>query len=498
MKKHFAAAISFILVAVVWSFCGGGGPGDEQEAPAAAAEAEPQLVFPVLERPPYDEIRIYDFPLAVQSWTFRESTFMETLDKVKELGITYIEAYPGQTLSRDNPDIKFDHDLSESYRQQVKEKLKKNGLRLINYGVVGFENSRESMQSVFDFAEDMGFCTIVTEPAFDDYSMLEKMVKETGIQIAIHNHPDPSKYARPETVLERIDGLDPRIGVCADTGHWMRSGVVPLEALRMLQGRIIDVHLKDLDRFGTKAATDVPFGQGEAGIHDILAELTFQDYNGVLTIEYEDPDAADNPNPPIRAGMEYVDSITYYSGYQQLLAKSGGRYHKHGWNHYGPGYFLLDPESGILKSQGGMGLFWYSGKEFKDFVLTVDFMSAEENTNSGIFIRVPGVPVSNEYIYHSFEIQIYNAGDGKHKTGAVYDVKAPETDACKPAGEWNHLVITFKEGHLNLEINGIQSLDWDAETGGKVRDFAGEGYIGLQNHDSRSPVYFRNIFIKEL
>jgi sugar phosphate isomerase/epimerase len=497
MKNYFHVMI-FIMLAASLAGCGGPAEQAESSTQKTAAEAEPELAFPVLERPAYDEIRIYDFPMAVQCWTFRKFTFMETLDKIKEMDVSYIEAYPGQTLSPENSNTAFDHNLEKSYREKVKRKLKENNLQLINYGVVGFENDEAAMKKVFDFAQDMGIRTIVTEPAFDDYSLLEKMVKKTGIHVAIHNHPEPSKYARPETVLEHIDGLDSRIGVCADTGHWMRTGVNPVEALRMLEGRIIDVHLKDLDRFGTKEAVDVPFGQGEANIHDILAELTYQDYDGALTVEYEDPAAAENPVPPVREGMEYIDSITYYSGYQRILQKSRGRYHKHGWNHYGPGYFLLDSEKGILKSQGGMGLFWYSRREFEDFTLTVDFMSAKENTNSGIFLRVPEVPVSDDYIYHSFEIQIYNAGDGKHKTGAVYDVKAPETDAFKPAGEWNHIKMTFKGGHLEMELNGAMILDWDAVPGGKVQDFSRKGYIGLQNHDSRSPVYFRNIFIKEV
>lgn len=480
----------FFLFGMV--FCSG---TEESLVPEADA-GDP--VFPVRERPAYEEIRIYDFPLAVQSWTFRRFTFMETLDKVRELGISFVEAYPGQPLSPEHPEVKFDHNLNEQFIEQVKERLKQTGIQLINYGVVAFDNNEESMRNVFDFAQKMGIRTIVTEPAFEDFSLLEKMVKETNIHIAVHNHPEPSKYARPETVKEHIEGLDPRIGVCADTGHWMRSGVRPVEALRMLEGRIRSVHLKDLNQFGTKDAADVPFGRGEADIREILAELTFQDYDGVLAIEHEDPAAADNPIPPIKEGLAYLESITYYSGFQRLLDKSGGRYHKHGWNHYGPGCFLLDPETGVLKSQGGMGLFWFSRKKFRDFVLTVDFMSEKEDTNSGIFIRVPDIPVSNDYIYHTFEVQIYHAGEGKHKTGAVYDVKAPEKDAFKAAGEWNHFKITFQGGHLLLELNDIMILDWEAEPGGKVQDFARGGYIGLQNHDSRSPVYFRDIYIKEL
>ena len=236
MKNYFHVMI-FIMLAASLAGCGEPAEQAESSTQKTAAEAEPELAFPVLERPAYDQIRIYDFPMAVQCWTFRKFTFMETLDKIKEMDVSYVEAYPGQTLSPENSNIAFDHNLEKSYREMVKRKLKENNLQLINYGVVGFENDEAAMKKVFDFAQNMGIRTIVTEPAFDDYSLLEKMVKKTGIHVAIHNHPEPSKYARPETVLEHIDGLDSRIGVCADTGHWMRTGVNPVEALRMLEGR---------------------------------------------------------------------------------------------------------------------------------------------------------------------------------------------------------------------------------------------------------------------
>jgi hypothetical protein len=324
------------------------------------------------------------------------------------------------------------------------------------------------------------------------------MVKKHNVRIAIHNHPPPTKYARPETVLNLIKGLDPRIGACADTGHWLRTGVDPLEALRMLEGRIMNVHLKDLDRFGTKEALDVPFGQGQANIHDILAELTLQNYYGPLAIEHENPNDVNKPSPPIRKGIDYIHSITHYRGYEQLLKNRGGRFNKHGWNQYGPGYFLLDEKTGVLKSAGGMGLFWYSAKKYTDFVLELEYKCSQKNTNSGIFLRVPNMPVNNDYIYHSFEIQIDDASKGIHATGSAYDVEAPTQSAAKPTGEWNFYRLTFQGDRIQIELNGVKVLDWKAEPRGKVRDFSREGYLGLQNHDSRSPVYFRNIFIKEL
>ncbi len=185
-------------------------------------------------------------------------------------------------------------------------------------------------------------------------------------------------------------------------------------------------------------------------------------------------------------------------GFEQILKSYRGRYVKHGWNHYGPGYFELDSETGVLKSHGGMGLFWYSVKEYSDFVLKLEFMCAAESTNSGVFVRVPGVPTSNDYIYHSFEIQVFDAGEGIHRTGAVYDAEASTHLASRPTGEWNEMEITFQGDHIEVVVNGDKVVDWDAEPRGKVEDFARKGYIGLQNHDDESPVYFRNIFVKEL
>lgn len=185
-------------------------------------------------------------------------------------------------------------------------------------------------------------------------------------------------------------------------------------------------------------------------------------------------------------------------GYEQILGQSNGRYSKHGWNHYGPGYFELDPQTGVLKSHGGMGLLWYSAKQYGDFILELEFMCADETTNSGVFLRVPAVPTSDEYIYHSFEIQINDAGEGIHQTGAVYDAEAPAEAASRPVGEWNRLKVAFIGNRITVELNGQQVIDWNAEPRGKVEDFADRGYIGLQNHDDRSPVYFRDIYVKDV
>ncbi len=448
----------------------------------------------------YDTVRIKHFPIAVQCWTFRKFTFFETLQKVEALGVHHVQAYSGQRLSKDLPDgVKFNHKMDEKYISLVKKELKKHDISVVAYGVVKFANNAKDIIKVFDWAKKFGIKTIVTEPTYDDFFLIEQLAKEYQLNIAIHNHPAPSKYWHPQISLDRIKGRDRRLGICADTGHWLRSGIVPVEALRLLDGRIIDVHLKDLNEFGKKDAHDVPFGSGKANIRDILAELTLQHYNGFLVVEHENKAEAMNPSPSIRKGLDYIRSITYYDeSYTPLIKQWDRNYNKHGWNHYGPGYFILDKKTGVLKSQGGMGLFWFAEKKFKNFELLVDFKCSRNNTNSGVFVRVPNMPVSDDYIYHSFEIQIQDASTGIHGTGAVYDAEPPSSHPSKPTGTWNHYRIRFVDDRITVGLNGEQVIDWQAEPRGKIRDFSREGYIGLQNHDSRSPVYFRNIYIKEL
>ena len=50
---------------------------------------------------------------------------------------------------------------------------------------------------------------------------------------------------------------------------------------------------------------------------------------------------------------------------------------------------------------------------------------------------------------------------------------------------------------LAMKKRGFGMGKWNGP-GGKVKDISPEGYIGLQNHDSQSPPYFRNVYLKEL
>ena len=245
--------------------------------------------------------------LGCQAYSFNRFTFYEAIDKVQQLGLHYIEAYPGQTLSADKGDVKFDQNMPADLRMEVLGRLKAADVKLVNYGVVGIPKEEAEARKLFEFAKSMGIETIVSEPDEDAFAMIDKLAEEFEINVAIHNHPEPSHYWNPDTVLKVTKGLSKRIGACADTGHWMRSGINPLEAVKKLEGRIVSFHFKDLNEFGNKEAHDVPWGQGKADVEAILTELRRQGFKGVFSVEYEHN--WENSVPEIGEGVAYFDQV---------------------------------------------------------------------------------------------------------------------------------------------------------------------------------------------
>jgi sugar phosphate isomerase/epimerase len=237
------------------------------------------------------ECRIGGFAIGCQAWSFNQYSAAVAIEKDAEVGGKVIEFYPGQKLGTDAPGATVDHNASDATVENLKRKLLDSRVVAVNYGVVGLPNDENECRKVFVFAKKMGLYAITSEPDPAALDIIEKLTKEYDIRVAIHNHPkrddDPGyRYWDPGYVLSLVKNRDKRLGSCADTGHWIRSGVKPLAALGILKGRIISCHLKDLNEFGPDAH-DVPYGTGVAGVAAILDELKRQKFFGNVSIEYE-------------------------------------------------------------------------------------------------------------------------------------------------------------------------------------------------------------------
>ncbi len=444
--------------------------------------------------------------LGMQAYSFKEFTFYEAVDKNKALGMRYIEAYPGQGLSKEKPDVKADHNMSSRDKVEMLQKLRQAGVKLLNYGVVSLPNNEAECRKVFDFAREMGIETIVSEPPEDAFGLIDRLCEEYEINVAIHNHPKPSRYWNPDTVMRVCDGRSKWIGACADTGHWCRSGVDPLEAVKKLgrAGRIRSLHFKDLNEFGNRDAHDCVWGTGISQAKAILTELDRQDFKGVFSIEYEHNWL--NSMPEIAGCVAFfrktaaeLSDVKYEDVFKRDL--SNAVIEAGSW-----AFFGID---GVLTpTPSGHGDIW-TKERYGNFTLKLDF-KVPERGNSGVFIRTGSI---EKWINTAIEVQIHATTDGtKHgQCGAIYDCLSPSKTAVKKPGEWNHYVITCLDNKIYVNLNGEDIIDMDLDrwteagknpdppgTRNKFRtaykDMPREGHLGFQYHGN--PIWLKNLKIK--
>ncbi len=247
-------------------------------APAFAAEPIPEAN------------KISGFAIGCQAYCFKDFTLFEAIDKTAEVGAKVIEFFPGQALSKEEPSVKWGHDAAPETIAKVKAKLAEKGIIPVAYGVVGIPKDEGGARKVFEFARKMGIRVINTE-SVDSIDTFEKLVKEYDIKVGFHDHPKRPNDANykmwdPNYILSVVKDRDPRIGSCADTGHWQRSELDPVECLRILKGHIVSSHLKDLN-VRNAAGHDMPYGTGSGNIAGTLAEFAAQGFSGPISVEYE-------------------------------------------------------------------------------------------------------------------------------------------------------------------------------------------------------------------
>ncbi len=226
--------------------------------------------------------------IACQLYTFRDRSFYEALEVISSLGIRYVEPCYFLSLDKSRPDLKTSESLSPDVRRELKKRLDDQGVKMINY-YAPIDGNAENFRKIFEFGKEMGVQTLVAEPPAEVFDKLEELCDEYKINLAIHNHPKSpeSNYWAPENVLKVCEGRGKRIGSCSDTGHWVRSGLDPVECLKKAKERIIALHLKDVIESGKPEARDVPLGLGKANYTAVLEEIRAWKFRGVMTIEYE-------------------------------------------------------------------------------------------------------------------------------------------------------------------------------------------------------------------
>ena len=245
-----------------------------------------------------------DWKFGIALWTFHTVDFPQSLDKVDSAGLKYIEP---NTFHKAGAELKDSiiGQLSPAGIDKLKSMIAQKGLTCESLYIVG-DSTLKSWVKQFDIAKQLGVKFVTTEPPLNMWDQIDSLAGAYGMKVAIHEHwRGFSHYWNPDTTLMALKG-HANFGVCADLGHWPKSGIDPLDAVKKLNGHIIAIHLKDIAAYNDPKLRDVPVGTGVVKFPEIFAELKKQNFEGHIYIER---DAEDQPsNLP-----SVIQEIKYYN-----------------------------------------------------------------------------------------------------------------------------------------------------------------------------------------
>jgi sugar phosphate isomerase/epimerase len=225
--------------------------------------------------------------LGLTAYSFKDLTLFETIDKAAALGIWYLDGLNVQKVSAEI-DKNFDYSLSKQELLAVRGKLLDKGVSMTNYYIHDIPKDEAACEQIFEFGRLMGIETFIAEPKPEALPLIDKFCQKYQIKLAIHNHgPDISpNYWDPNKLLKSIEGRSDWIGACADIGYWQRNGIDPMEAIKLLDKRLITMQVHDLNEVSVDGH-DVAWGSGKSDLKEVFELLASMDIKpSLIGLEY--------------------------------------------------------------------------------------------------------------------------------------------------------------------------------------------------------------------
>jgi len=241
------------------------------------------------------EIFTGDIKLGVATYSLREFARDNCIRMVKQLGVDYVDIKEFHLPQTDPPQALI----------AGRAAFDKAGLKVIGGGNIAINETDETgIRPHFEYAKTVGFPTMIIAPTRQNLPIVEKLVKEYNIRVAIHNHgPTDKNFPTPQSVLDAVRSMDPRVGLCIDIGHTTLAGVDVVQSVAAAGPRLFETHFRDLNAKNV----EVPVGDGVIPIVGILKQMMKQRYAGTCSLELESEPF--DPLPAMQKSFAYMRGV---------------------------------------------------------------------------------------------------------------------------------------------------------------------------------------------
>jgi len=236
--------------------------------------------------------------LGVASYSLRNFPRAKAIEMTKALGTPFINL----------KSVHLPYESSPAEIAAARSEVEAAGLHIVGGGMITFEtDTDDGVRKYFDYAKAAGMPVMVSTCKASALPRVEKFAKHYDIKIAIHNHgPEDPDFPSPYDVLKAVKGMDPRMGLCIDVGHTVRTGTDVVHAVADAGPRLLDMHIKDLRDLKAKESQCI-VGEGVIPIAAIFRRLTAMRYSGYVNLEYEID--ADDPLPGMKQSFAYMRGV---------------------------------------------------------------------------------------------------------------------------------------------------------------------------------------------
>jgi inosose dehydratase len=269
---------------------------DRRKFLATVAATTGATLLPSFHRPASADT-VVGLKLGIASYSLRKFSLDEAIAMTKALGMARIT-------------VKSMHlplESTQKERKAAAQKIADAGITLMGGGVIYLPNDASTCRNAFEYARDAGMPVIVASPDLDALPLVDTLVKEFDIKVAIHNHgPGDDKYPLPIDAYNAAKPFDKRIGCCMDIGHTVRIGGNEIENIHAVKDRLYDFHMKDVT-LRAPEGKNTEVGRGAVDIPGALKALIEIGFTGHVALEYEKNASA--PMPGMHESIGYIRGV---------------------------------------------------------------------------------------------------------------------------------------------------------------------------------------------
>ena len=248
--------------------------------------------------------------LGLASYSLRKFPRAKAIELHKTLGVPYVNV----------KDVHLPYNATPAEFAAAREEYAAAGIRIVGGGTITFsKDTDEDVKRLFEYARNAGMPVIVAAGPAAVFSRVERFAKQYDIKVAIHNHgPEDKVFPSPYDVLKVVKDMDPRMGLCIDIGHTVRTGTDVVKAIADAGPRLLDMHAKDLRDLRERGSQCI-VGEGAIPFAAIFRQLEAMRFGGYVNLEYEID--ADDPIPGIKQSFAYMRGVL--AGIAPAVSRAG-------------------------------------------------------------------------------------------------------------------------------------------------------------------------------